>query len=183
MANNKRKYPFLAMSLLVGLCALSGSNVGCSSSGSSSTAEELGLIPVEVVAPDFTLPTLQGPDISLSDLQGTSVVLNFWAIQCPPCRMELPYFDSAAKEYAGEVAVLAVDIQDSLANLKQFFGDNTLDFIVVLDGNGSVASSYAVRYTPSTFFVDSEGIIRYVKVGPFADEKELQDSIDALLNE
>jgi cytochrome oxidase Cu insertion factor (SCO1/SenC/PrrC family) len=69
------------MSLFITIFALAGGVVGCSSSDSSSSPEELGLIVVEdeVAAPDFTLPTMTGKEITLSELRGTPVVLNFWA--------------------------------------------------------------------------------------------------------
>jgi peroxiredoxin len=77
---------------------------------------------------------------------------------------------------------VAIDIKDSLPQIKQFFSDSEISFIVALGKNTPVASDYAVRYTPTTFFIDSEGIIRYVKLGAFANKEELQVSIDELLN-
>jgi thiol-disulfide isomerase/thioredoxin len=157
------------------LCVLVGFAASCSSSGSLSSDKQ------EITAPDFTLPTMTGAEVTLSKLQGMPVLLNFWHKGCPPCLGELHYFDALAKQYPDKITIVAIDIRDSLPQIKQFFGDSEINFIVALDENSEVASSYAIRYTPTTFFIDSEGIIRYVKVGAFASEEELQASTDELL--
>jgi len=97
MTKKRLKSGLLRASLFIIVCALVGGAVSCSSSNSSSSPETLGLLPVEIMAPDFTLPTMTGTEISLSELQGMPVVLNFWATWCHPCRVELPYFDAVAK--------------------------------------------------------------------------------------
>ena len=173
----------LRTSLLMVVCVLIGGAVSCSSSNSPSSPEELGLIPVEIMAPDFTLPTMTGTEITLSDLQGMPVLLNFWATWCPYCRMELPYLDAVAKQYADKATIVAIDVGESTSQVREFFGDSKVSFIVALDVDGQVASRYGVQqYLPTTSFIDSEGIIRYVKVGAFASKEELQASIDELLN-
>ena len=176
MVKKQSKSQLLIVNLLIAILALGGGAIGCSSSNS------LGLISADTIAPDFTLPTMTGTEVTLSALQGQPVVLNFWAIRCPPCRTELPYFDTAAKQYSDRVAIVAIDIQESVSLVKQFFGDSEVDFIVALDKNAQVASNYAIRYTPSTFFIDSQGVIRYIKLGAFTNEQELQASIEKLLN-
>ncbi|PIU56157.1 MAG: hypothetical protein COS87_03025 [Chloroflexi bacterium CG07_land_8_20_14_0_80_45_17] len=172
------------MSLFITVFALAGGAAGCSSSDSSSSPEELGLIAVEdeVAAPDFTLPTMAGTEITLSDLQGKPVVLNFWAIRCPPCRQELPYFDTVARQNADKATILTVNVEDSTSQIEQFFSNSKVSFIVALDKNAQMTSSYATGYIPTTFFIDSQGIIRYIKVGAFANEKELQASLEELLD-
>jgi len=177
------KSSMLIVSLCTIVCALFMGAVGCSSPDSPSLPEKLGLIVVknEIVAPDFTIPTMTGTVITLSELRGTPVVLNCWAIWCSPCKEELPYFDVAAKNYAGKVTILAVNIEEGVSKVKEFFGDNEPSYIVALDKDAQVASRYATRYIPNTFFIDSQGIVRYVKRGAFLNEKHLEDSIALLL--
>ena len=174
----------LAACLLAALCSLC--TTGCSDgvSDSPSSAEELGLMYIEEepAAPDFTLPTMTGGEITLSELQGTAVVLNFWAVKCPPCTEELPYFDTVARDYADQATIIAVNVMESASKVQQFFGDGEIHFTVALDGSGQVTSSYGIRFTPTTFFIDSHGLVRYAKIGPFASERELEASIDILLN-
>lgn len=186
MTKRQLKNWLLRMSLFITIFTLAGGALGCSSPSPpspSSSPEELGLIVVEgeVEAPDFTLPTMTGAEITLSELQGTPVVLNFWAIGCPPCRQELPYFDVVAKEYADKVTVVAVNIGESVSEVKGFFGGSEVSFIVALDKNAQMTSSYATGYIPTTFLVDSQGIVCYAKVGAFASEEQLQASLDLIL--
>jgi len=176
MTRKRLKSCLLRASLFFIVFALTCGALSCS----SPTPPDL--IEVDIVAPDFTLPTMRGTEITLSDLQGTPVVLNFWAIRCPTCRRQMPYFDAVAKKYADKVTIVAINLEDSTSEVKQFFGDNEVSFIVALDKNAQMTSSYATGYIPTTFFIDSQGVIRYLKVGPFADEKQLQASIDKLLN-
>ena len=164
------------------LCAPVGGATSCSPSDSSSSPEELGLIPVEVTAPDFALPTMTGGEVTLSGLQGMPVLLNFWHKGCPPCLAELRYFDAVARQHPDTITMVAINIQDSLTQIRQFFGDSEIGFIVALGENTRVVSSYAIRYTPTTLFIDREGTIRYAKVGAFASKEELEASIDELLD-
>jgi len=174
----------LMVSLCIIVCALFVGAVGCSSPDSASLPEKLGLIVVEdeIEAPDFTIPTMTGTIITLSELRGTPVVLNCWAIRCTPCREELPYFDAAAQKYDGKVTILAVNIEEGVSKVKEFFGDNEPSYIVALDKDAQVASGYYTKYIPNTFFIDSQGVVRYLKTGRFINEEQLLASIEALLN-
>ena len=182
MTKRQLKSWLVGISVFITVVALAGAAAGCGSSDSSASPEELGLVTVEVEAPDFTLPTMAGPEITLSALQGKPVVLNCWALRCPPCLEELPYFDRAANKYAGKVTIVAVNLEDSVSQLKEFFGDGKVGFVVALDKDDQVASKYATGYIPNTFFIDSQGIVRYLKPGAFVNEEELNASIDKLLN-
>jgi len=191
MVKKQLKSRLLGVGVFITVFALAGGALGCSSPNSpsppspSGSPEELGLIAVEdeVAAPDFTLPTMAGTEITLSDLQGKPVVLNFWAIRCPPCKQELPYFNTVARQNADKATILTVNVEDSSSKVKEFFGSNEVSFIVAIGKDAQAISSYATGYIPTTFFIDSQGTIRYVKVGGFANEKQLQDSVDNLLNE
>ncbi len=130
--------------------------------------EEIGLQAVEVAAPDFTLPTLEGGDVTLSSLQGKVVMINFWQVNCPPCEEEMPYLEAAAKQYDGEAFILAVGIGVDAAGAREFVGEGDLQMLVPLDTQANAAAKYSVGYTPTTFLVDKSGIVRYVKVGAFA---------------
>ncbi|MFQ5855599.1 MAG: TlpA family protein disulfide reductase [Anaerolineae bacterium] len=127
-------------------------------------------------APDFTLGTLDGETVTLSDLQGQPVLINFWATWCPPCRAELPAIQAAYERYGDQglpvrgtqtgLVVLAVDMAesaDAVAAFAQRFG---LGFPIPLDRDGQVATQYRVRAIPTSFFVDREGVVRSVFTGP-----------------
>ena len=131
-------------------------------------------------APDFALDVLDGEPARLSDFRGKTVVLNFWASWCPPCRAEMPEFQ-ALWERRGpsgpdDLVVLAVDFlpEDSVADAANFAREFGLTFPVLFDADGSVARRYRVRGFPATFFIDRRGVVRTTAFGPvFGDLLEI----------
>lgn len=170
----------VALLLVLGACG--ASETPQESQGESS--EQTGLIEVEIPAPDFTLRTLAGGEVTLSDFAGTPVVLNFWAVRCEPCKEEMAYFDALAEEHGDSVKVITIDIQDSPDSVHKFFADiddMQPSFAIALDESGEVAAEYSIRYTPTTYLVDSEGVIRLAKIGAFQSEEDLRSAVDRLM--
>ena len=117
-------------------------------------------------APDFTLQTLDGDTLTLSDLQGKAVVLNFWATWCPPCQAEMPELQSAHDAYeSGGLVVLGVNQAEDRATVQAFLDERNLSFPVVLDSQYEASQLYQVNSLPTTFFIDRDGIIREIVVG------------------
>jgi len=164
--------------MAIALAATAGCSDGNSNPQPPTSPEQIGLQEVQVRAPDFTLPTMGGEQFTLSDLQGQIVLLNFWQLDCPPCKEEMPLLDAAGKAYAGTAHVVVVDIGDSESSIRDYFGDATLNMFVPYDRQGSVAALYSVGFTPTTFLIDTEGIVRYVKVGPFANYTEVAAALE-----
>jgi len=110
--------------------------------------------------------------VSLSDLRGKVVVLNFWATWCPPCRREVPNLQAVHNEYGPRgVVVLAVDVQESLDTVGKFAMDNGITFNVWLDEDGWASTVYGVRSLPTTFFIDRQGVIRSIHFGAMSREQ------------
>ncbi|MBN1855765.1 MAG: TlpA family protein disulfide reductase [Dehalococcoidia bacterium] len=162
----------LTTALLMTLVFAAGCSEG-ESAATEYTPEELGLQEISVAAPDFSLGTLDGGQITLSSLWGTPVLLNFWQLNCPPCKEEMPYLEALATEYKGRAYILAIDLGDSEDSVRDYFGDGQRDLIVPLDTMGQAGGTYSVGFTPTTFLIDADGIVRYVKVGPFANEEQV----------
>ena len=147
-----------------------------------------GLIPAPqagFLAPDFTLETLDGESVTLSDLRGQAVLVNFWATWCPPCKAEMPAFQQAHLDYAEEgFVILAVNAtqQDSLPAIETFRAENSLTFPIVLDNTGDVSDTYQVRSLPTSFFVDKEGVISEVVIGGPIAEALIRARIEELLD-
>jgi peroxiredoxin len=137
-------------------------------------------------APDFALPTLDGEQVRLSSLRGTPVVLNFWATWCAPCKAEMPEIEAAYAGAQGEFVVLAVNSEGTPTNMARrlagdFRDEMELSFPILLDSPSTeVYNQYRLRGLPDTFFIDRDGIIRDVVIGPLT-ESALREKLDALL--
>lgn len=176
--------PFALMIATVLVMAAPLGLAGCSNGGDASTITspvDIGLSEVEIAAPDFTLPTLAGEELTLSDLQGRAVLLNFWYLDCPPCKEEMPYLDAAGKSYDGRAHVVVLNVGDSESAVERYFGDAELNMEVPFDFNGRVAAEYRIGFTPTTFFIDSNGVIRFAKIGGFENYDEVAAAIEFTL--
>ena len=132
-------------------------------------------------APDFQLQTLDGQSISLSSLRGHPVMINFWASWCGPCRAEMPFLQDIASDKdlaARGLVLLGVNLQESPAEIRKFLDTYGITFTTLLDTQGAVAEAYNVSAIPATYFIDKDGIIRYIKVGAFSKRLD----IDGILN-
>jgi peroxiredoxin len=132
-------------------------------------------------APDFQFQSPEGQATSLSDLKGKPVILNFWAIRCPPCRMEMPYIQQAYDEWQERgLVLLAINIGESPSQVEEFMQSQELSLPVLLDIEGNIAQKYNIQYIPSTFFIDKDGIIQDMKVGAFQSTAEIESSLSKL---
>lgn len=116
---------------------------------------------------DFTLQSLDGQTVSLSDYAGRIVFLNFWATWCTPCQKELPAFVAfQAQQSADGPAILAVDVQESADQVAGFLDRFDIHGLnVLLDTNATASDSYGIFNLPVTFVIDEHGIVRYPKYG------------------
>ena len=114
----------------------------------------------------FTLSDLAGNEVSLSDLRGQKVLVNFWAPWCGPCRIEIPALVKAYAEYHDQgLEIVAINMLEDPQRVAAFVEQFGMSFPVLLDRDGKVAQSYFVRGIPTSVFVDEEGIIQAVHVG------------------
>jgi thiol-disulfide isomerase/thioredoxin len=117
-------------------------------------------------APDFTLTSLNGEAVTLSELRGKTVVLNFWASWCAPCRQEMPLLQATYEAYGGDgLEVLAVNMGEEGNRVEGFAEDMAVAFPVFADEQTSVGTLYRIRGAPTTYFVDRDGIVRQRYVG------------------
>lgn len=126
-------------------------------SGCSSGPVTLGL------APDFTLDSLNGGAVTLSDLENQILVLDFWAIWCRPCVEAMPELEQLHQQYADQgVVVLAINVEEDQGEVAEFVADHGYTLTVLLDTDSRVADAYDVQGIPHTVVVDREGEIHYV---------------------
>ncbi|MEH7436791.1 redoxin domain-containing protein [Neobacillus drentensis] len=125
---------------------------------SQATANKEGLS-IGAKAPDFELKTLTGETVKLSDLKGKKVMLNFWATWCPPCKAEMPEMEQFSKQVGDDVVILAVNIDPQL-DVQGFVNENKITFPVLLDAEDKVNEAYQVLSIPTTYFINSKGVIK-----------------------
>ena len=153
------------------------------------TATTGGLVPSPregFPAPDFTLDTLEGSQMTLTDFRGKVVMVNLWASWCPPCRAEMPAIEQIyQKNKAQGLEVLAVNTtyQDSESAAAQFVQDFGLTFPILLDRDGDMSKRYQLQALPTTYFIDRQGIIRAVIPGGPMSETLIESKITDLLTE
>ena len=164
------------MLLLLGLVVVV---MGCSSNPASTPSPQGGGL-----APDFKLQSLDGETVSLNDLRGRPVMLNFWASWCGPCRAEMPLiqeiFESQEWSDTGLV-ILAVNIGESKATAAEFMAENNLSFPVLLDTSQDVAREYNIRNIPATLFIDRDGMIKDIKVGAILGKVDWEERLSKII--
>jgi peroxiredoxin len=130
-------------------------------------------------APNFALRDLSGKLLTLSDLRGRVVWVNFWATWCAPCKQELPTIQTLYDEKHGDgLEVVEVNWQDSPQSARDFWDSMALSLPLVLDRSGDVFSQYKLRGLPDSFFVDRDGKIAAMYFG-FLNEKRAREKLAA----
>jgi len=149
-----------------------------STSGVASLPSGTDTLQVGNLAPDFKLQDLAGNPVALSDFQGQPVMVNFWATWCAPCRIEMPELQAAYETYRDDdLVILALNQDESPEAVRSFFYDQFgLTFTPLLDIDQEIAKQYGVFNYPSTFFINSEGVVTAVHRGAV-----LQSQIDDYL--
>jgi peroxiredoxin len=143
---------------LIRLALLALVLTGCAALSAETAPVEGGL------APEFTLQNLEGHSVSLSDLYGQVVLVNFWATWCGPCVEEMPTIE--ARYQQGGFEVLAVDFDEPADLVSSFMDELGVELPILLDPGGDIQRLYQVRGYPTSFFIDEQGIIRILQIGP-----------------
>lgn len=128
----------------------------------------------EPAAVDFSLYTIDGEEVILSQFQGEAVLVNFWGTWCPPCRAEMPLLQRTYEEHRPDLVVVGVNVDDPPERVRRFVAQNQITFPVVLDEDGTVAESFSVRGYPTTFFLDGDSLPQAQHIGLL--EEDLMES-------
>ena len=148
---------------------------------SAYTANEIEVSSERKVAQDFTLTTLQGEQVSLSDYKGKIVILNFWTSWCGPCKEEMPHMQSFSEKHP-DVAMLAVNLTSmdlGIDAVKQFVDEFGLTFPILLDEADVVGKQYNILTIPTSYIIDPEGRIFKEVIGPM-DEPMMEELVREL---
>jgi thiol-disulfide isomerase/thioredoxin len=132
------------------------------------------------LVPPFSVTTMDGAKISMDDLQGKVVLLDFWATWCAPCREALPHIQQVAKKFKDEpLVILSVSLDGNEANWKEFVGKHEMTWPQYRDGGftGPVAKMFGVTAIPHTFTIDADGVLQEEHIGDASIEGKLKKLI------
>lgn len=130
--------------------------------------------------PAFAVDTMEGQRITLDDLQGKVVLIDFWATWCEPCKAALPHIRDIAKKFQGQpLVVLSISVDNNQEKWKEFVVKNEMTWPQAFDGGftGSVARTFGVHAIPHTFTVDADGVLQDEHIGDEAIEGKLKKLI------
>jgi peroxiredoxin len=132
-------------------------------------------------APDFQGQILDGEIIRLSDLKGKIVVLNEFASWCAPCRAETPYLVIASQTNHDGVVFVGLNVLEGSGAVRSYQDEFQVPYPLVLDPQGKITGIYKPVGIPTSWFIDEEGIVRYVHSGPMSEEM-IQKVLDEIIS-
>jgi thiol-disulfide isomerase/thioredoxin len=138
------------------------------------------------VAPGFRAPRLDGSGtLSLADLHGKVVFVDFWASWCAPCQKSMPQLDALAKEFPAErFALIGVNLDKDAAAARKALGKRPVGYPSAADPEGSLPARFGLETMPTAYLIDGDGVIRYVHRGfREGDIDEVRERIQKLLAE
>ncbi len=165
---------------LVGLLVLVGFGLKRSQQGTVQPGDRI---------PDFSLTFFSGYEynnqttVKLSDLRGKVVLINFWASWCKPCEQEAPMLEQAWEYYqpGGKVVFLGVDYVDIEPSARIFLKKFNNTYPNGPDTGTAISQLFRIKGVPETYILDTEGVLKYVEIGPFQSAAEIKSLIDPLL--
>ena len=124
-------------------------------------------IPHPTAPVEITLKDPNGQQVSLSDLRGKIVFINFWTTWCLACVIEMPSMEKLHQKFKDkDFVMVAINLQESASKIKQFYKEYKLTFTTLLDSTGDVGAGLAIRSIPTTFILDKNGRILGKALGP-----------------
>lgn len=181
---NKRSVPLWAQILvwigLVSLLVILALGLRRSQQGTVQVGDQI---------PDFTLSLFDGykfegnSEIKLSELLGKVVVINFWASWCKPCEQEAAELEQAWLYYKprGDVLFLGIDYVDTEPEARVYLKKFEITYPNGPDMGTRISQLFRIKGVPETYFIDREGVLRYIKVGPFQSVEQVHAVIKPLL--
>lgn len=165
---------FLAVLVLLALVALQMRHNGPLAAAQVGAGE---------TAPGFTVQTFDGKTVSLSDLHGKVVLVNFWASWCIPCSQEAPDLQNTWQQYKDHgVVFVGVDYVDTETEARSYLSRYAITYFNGPDLGTRVSQAYRIRGVPETYIVDKNGTLRATFIGPVTQD-QIRAKIDPLLNE
>jgi peroxiredoxin len=174
------KKAILILLLIAASLMLVNESMACSSGASPEIVPEPNnnATPPEIdkQAPDFTVTNLAGKTVALSDFRSKQVLLNFWSAWCEQCDMERGLFETVHSEYP-DIQIMMVNSKDDVGTVLRFVRSSNFTLPVYIDEKRIAASAYDVHLMPKTFLINSNGLIKYIQDGAFANQTQLENAL------
>jgi thiol-disulfide isomerase/thioredoxin len=150
--------------------------------GSAAAESEGGAVAGKPANLGFTLKDMNGVDVALASFKGKVILLNFWATWCAPCRVEIPYLIELQKQYADDLVVLGVSVDDSAEKLKPYASEMQINYpLLIAAGRQEFQDAYGPFYgIPVTVFVGRDGTV-HKKHSGIASKEQFEHEIKLLL--
>lgn len=137
------------------------------------------LVPGQPV-PDFVLETFDGERLALADWRGRGVVLNFWASWCHPCREEAALLEATWRAERESVMFVGIAYLDQRPAALRYLEEFDITYPNGRDRGSAIADSYGMQGVPATYFIDPDGHLVHIQIGPFQDASELAPWLDQI---
>ncbi len=176
--NRRRLITFVVLGIIAVLAGIFGLLVLLP----SPAQQPVGGVAVGTAAPGFVLPVYGGAgrgSIDLHALRGHPVVVNFWSESCTPCRSEMPFLEQAYKQGHGAFVLVGVDQADPKDDIAPFGRQSQITYPLLFDPGDKTNIAYGVTAIPTTYFIDSNGIVRSVFVEQL-DTQTLQQGLASI---
>lgn len=132
-------------------------------------------------APPFVFTSFEGETVSLAELRGKGVVLNFWASWCDPCRAEAELLEATwRREKDNGIVFVGLDYLDQEPAAKAYLAEYEISYANGPDLKSNVARRYGIKGVPETFFIDPQGKIAHMVIGPIASEAQFAQALDKI---
>ncbi|PKN95348.1 MAG: hypothetical protein CVU44_01315 [Chloroflexi bacterium HGW-Chloroflexi-6] len=146
--------------------------------------------PGEVI-PDFNLTLFDGytyqdkTQVKVSELRGKVVVINFWASWCKPCEQEAADLEAAWRYYepTGEVVFIGIDYVDTEPEARGYLTKFDITYPNGPDLATKISQFFRIKGVPETYFIDRDGVLQFIQVGPFSSEAQIRQQVDQILNQ
>jgi peroxiredoxin len=129
-------------------------------------------------APAFTLQTIDGTFVNLSDFSGRPVMLTFWQIHCPACQAQMPFTQALYDKWSSDsLVILTINIGDRVPDVEDYINSRRITYPILLDPQGGTAQSYGIIGVPTTYFIDGQGLLKASQIGAFQSENSMERAI------
>jgi len=122
-------------------------------------------------APSVEMDSFSGEQVTLTQFEGTPIVLNFWATWCPFCVAEMPDFETVNQAAAGQVQFIGVNLQDDAGAAEDLVGDTGVTYLLTRDPQGIVYNAFGGVAMPTTVFIGADGIVDEIVTGALSEDQ------------